>query len=431
MTINVFIYLSQIIGKPVVDRNGQPLGRLVDMSIRVSEEVYPRAAGLIIARGLIRKEYASVNMDDIQESGDVFRLRIGAQDLVYQTQRPRHDMTFCRDVLDQQVVDTNERKVVRVNDIHLLRVDHQMYLAHVDVGIRGLVRRLGWTGVVDAIMRLFFPQASYLSREDFISWKNTQVLTTARQKNVLRLDVSRKKLAQIPPTDLAEIMEDLDIFEKFSLFKSLDTTTQRKVFTDLATQEKSDLIDQMEDKEAALLLENIPADEATDLLLTLSRGKTMKLLRYMESKVSKRLRKLLGFAKDSAGGLMTTEYLYVKKDACVKDALQMIKDNVQYPGNIYHIYVVDEQHHLLGSASLRRFIHVDPETSILETCFPKNIFVRTDDGMEEIALILEKYKFTAIPVLDKDNVLQGVITSDDVMEELIALAWSKYKEKLR
>jgi magnesium transporter len=225
-------------------------------------------------------------------------------------------------------------------------------------------------------------------------------------------------------------MEDLDIFEQLSLFKSLDEQVQRKVFADLATQEKNDLIDQMDDREAVSLIENIPADEATDLLLSLPKDKTRQLMRLMETKTSKELRKLLGFAKDSAGGLMTTEYLSLKDDALVKDALSLIKENVSYPGNIYHIYLVDDKHHLLGSTSLRYFINEDPDTAIIATCYSPKVFVYTDDGMEEIALLLEKYKFSSIPVLDEEEVLQGVITSDDVMEELIALAWSKYKDKL-
>ncbi len=127
---------------------------------------------------------------------------------------------------------------------------------------------------------------------------------------------------------------------------------------------------------------------------------------------------------------MTTEYLYLGKDAFVKDALQKIKENVEYPGNIFFVYIVDQKHRLVGVTSLRRFINEEPETLLMETCYPNEIFVQTDDDMEEIALLLEKYKFSSIPVLDENNILQGVITSDDVMEELISLTWTKYKDQL-
>ena len=225
-------------------------------------------------------------------------------------------------------------------------------------------------------------------------------------------------------------MQDLDIFGKLALFKSLDVPLQRTVFADLATQEKQDLIDHLEDKEAATLIENIPADEATDLLMILPKDTIMRLMRHMETKTSKKLRKLLGFAKNSAGGLMTTEYLHLHQNTTVGDALQLIKNNVNYPGNVYHIYIVDDFHRLVGMTSIRRYIHLPTDTPIMETCFPMKIFVRTSDGMEEIALLLEKYKFTSIPVLSEDDILQGAVTTDDVMESLISIAWTKYKEKL-
>jgi len=428
--MQIFIFLSDLIGKKVVDIHDQPIGKLLDIVLKLNEEVYPKAECFLIKKGFLRKEYAVVKSEDILEIDGIIKLKGEENTIHYQNTPFKLDFTICRDILDQQVVDTDHQKVVRVNDVHFLRVDTQLYLAHVDVGLRGLVRRLEWDKFIDAVIRLFSPEASYLTKDELIPWKNTQVLSLGRSKNVLRLDIARKKLSQIPPTDLAEIMEDLDIFEKVSLFKSLDVGLQRKVFTDLPTQEKGELIDQLDEKEAIDLIENIPADEATDLLLILPKEKTRQWMRLMQTKTSKKLRKLLGFEKDSAGGLMTTEYLYLSENALVKDALQKIKENTQYPGNIYHIYIIDKKHRLVGTASLRQFINAAPEKSILDVCFPKRVFVRTDDGMEEIALLLEKYKFSSIPVLDEDDVLQGVITSDDVMEELISLTWKKYKDQL-
>ncbi len=428
--MKLFLYLSEILGSAIIDRDGRSVGKLCDVAMRINSEVYPRASGLVVKKGLFRHQYAHVPFDHVAQLTEKITLNIPAADIQFQKKWWKGDFTLCVDVLDQQVVDTDNQKVVRVNDVHLLRVDNRLYLAHVDVGLRGIIRRLEWTGLVDLIVKIFAPRSNYLTQEDFISWKNTQILTAGRYKNVLRLDVARKKLSQIPAADLAEIMEDLDIYEKLALFKSLETIVQRKVFTDLATQEKQDLIEQLSDMEAADLLENIPADEATDVLSTLSKEKILHLTHRMENETAKELRKLLGFAKDSAGGLMTTEYLYLTREGTVADALKIIKDHASFPGNIYHIYVVDEGHRLLGSTSLRRIINEDPVKPILEVCLPKNIFVKTDDGMEEIALLLEKYKFSSIPVVDDNTVLQGVITTDDVMEELIALAWSKYKEKL-
>ncbi len=429
--LKLFLFLSEILDNPVIDADGNIVGRLHDIPMKVSEEeIYPRSKGLMIYRGFWQREFAYVRMEDVKEIDDVIKLKIPSEKIAFLKSRPQHEFTLRHDILDRQVVDTENRKVVRVNDAHLLRVDNHLYLAHVDVGMRALVRRLEWTKSVDFFVKIFSSRSPYLTQEEFIPWKNTHVFTSGRQKNVLRLDVARQKLSQIPPTDLADIMQDLDIFGKLALFKSLDVNLQRKVFADLATQEKQDLIDHIDDKEAASLIENIPADEATDLLMTLSKDTILRLMRHMETKQSKKLRKLLGFARDSAGGLMTTEYLYLNQNAVVEDALQLVKNNVNYPGNIHHIYIVDDFHRLVGMTSIRRYIHLPAQTPIMDTCFPKKVFVRTSDGMEEIALLLEKYKFTSIPVLSEDDILQGAVTTDDVMEALISIAWTKYKEKL-
>lgn len=428
--MRLFVYLSEILGQKVVDSHGRKVGVIQDISVHIKEEVFPRAKEIILRKGIWIKKYISVPIEQFRQMDKDFILTVLAADCIYQKQCPRPELSLCRDILDQQVVDTNGRKVVRVNDIHLLRVDNQIYLAHVDVGLRGLVRRLDWEPVTDGLIRIIRPHAAYLKEEELISWKYTHVLSTDRHGNVLKSDVEGKKLAKIPSAELADIMEDLDVFEKLSLFKTFTIDLQRRVFTDMTIQEKEELIDHLDDRDAGNLLENIPADEATDLLHNLPKDRRYQLMRFMHSKTSKELRKLLGFAQDSAGGLMTTEYLYLKSDATVKDAMDLVKRSVDKQGNIYNIYIVDEQHRLMGMTALRRFIHEPDEKPLMETCYPSRIFVRTDSDMEEIALLLEKYKFFAIPVLDEQDVLQGIITTDDVMEELISMAWQKYRDQL-
>ena len=112
------------------------------------------------------------------------------------------------------------------------------------------------------------------------------------------------------------------------------------------------------------------------------------------------------------------------------DAFKKIKDNINFPGTIFFLYIVDDNHKYLGTTSLRRFFNEDPQTLLLNTCYPENIHVYTDDSVEQVALLLERYKSSSIPVLNQEDILQGIITIDDVLEELISLAWHQYKEKL-
>ena len=429
--MKLFLYFSQIIGMDIVDSKGEYVGRLHDLAMNPQGDIYPKATELLIRRGVLKKEFARVKWEDVAYIEDEVRLKFPTAQITFQKEPCTCDFTLRRDILDQQVVDTDDQRVVRVNDIHMLRVENQLYAAHVDVGLRALVRRLEWTTVVDAIVCIFNAKAPYLTQEELIPWKNTHILPKlGRMKSVLKLDVAGNKLAGIPPAALAEIMQDLDIFERVSLFKSLDAALQQKVFTDMNLSFKTELIDQLEESEVATLITNIPADEATDLLMKLPREKTHQLMGKLGSETNKKLRKLLSFAKDSAGGLMTIEYLYMKPDATAADGIKKIKDNANFPGSIFFLYIVDDQHKYLGTTSLRRFINAEPGKLLIETCYPENIFVHTDDSVEEVALLLERYKTSSIPVLNHEDILQGIITIDDVMEELISLVWTKYKEKL-
>jgi len=430
MTNKFFIFFSEIFGKTVRDNHHRRLGRLWDVGMKLNGEIYPKSAYLILRKGFFRKSFAKCDWEQVSRIDDYIKLKLGRHEIRYEPQKPRSDLSLCADILDQQIVDINNRKVVRVNDLHLLKVENHLYLAHMDVGSRGLVRRLRWTGGVDRIVKLFSPHSSFLHQEDFISWKNAQLLNLGQVKNVLRLDVAGQKLSQLHPTELADIIEDLDKFEKANLFKTLDTFLQRKVFADLATLKQAELIELLEEREAVDLLANIPSDDAADILLKLPQRKTRKLMKLMETKTSKKLSKLIKFSKNSAGGLMTTEYITVGQNALVKDAIQKIKDHANSPGNVYYVYVVDEQNRLLGSTALKHFINADYQQPLLKICPPNNIFVRTDDGVEKVALLFEKYKFSVIPVLNEEDCLQGVIAIDDVLEELISMSWSKYKEKL-
>ena len=199
--MKIFLFLSELLGTQVMDCHNQQVGTLCDLVMKMSDEVYPKALCLIIQKGIIKKVFAEIKIEDVKSLEDVIQLKIDQDSIKYEKTKPTHEVTLCRDILDQQVVDIDHQKVVRVNDIHFLRVDTQLYLAHVDVGLRGLVRRLGWTKFVDGVLLWASPKSKYLTQEDFIPWKNTQALTLGRNKNVLRrqLFLYTQRLSKLQP----------------------------------------------------------------------------------------------------------------------------------------------------------------------------------------------------------------------------------------
>ncbi len=425
----MFIYFSELMDRPVLDASGRQVGEVYDIVVRPTE-VYPHSHSLIIRKGFPNRTYAVIPWEDIidMESKDI-RLKTEAAKIVF---TERHDnkeeLTLRRDILDQQVVDTYNHKVIRVNDVHLLKVEHALMLAHVDIGTRGIFRRLGFEKPVDLFVKIFKPGAVYLQREYLISWKYIQPLSINPASMTIKVSVPQNQIGNIPAADLGEIFLDLDIRQKVALFKSLNVANRAKIFINIDLKSQKSLIEDLQLKEVAELLAAVPSDEATDFLEKLPKASVNELLAIMESKQSRKLSQLLGYSSDSAGGLMTTEYLAFTKDISIENVIAQIKERTFKSEPPPAIYIVDEGHHLIGATNFRRLVMTDPKEPIAKAAFPKTYFVTVDSGVKEVAYLMEKYKYYVIPVVDEHNALQGIITVDDVLGQLITIAWRRLKK---
>ena len=425
----MFIYFSQLIEKPVFDKNGQEAGKLYDIIIQPTE-VYPQSSHLVIRKGFPDRKYAVIKWPDIDEidTKDI-RLKVDNAAVRFEEiHNNKQELTLRRDILDQQVVDVYNHKVIRVNDIHLLCVEHNLMIAHVDISTRGLIRRLGFENVVDFWVRLFNKNALYLKKDHLISWKHIQPLSINPVSMTIKVDVAQKHLRNIPAADLGEIFLDLNIKDQIALFKSLDITTKVRIFINIDFKTQRSLIEELSTNEIVDILNNIPSDEATDFLEKLPRDTTHEILSFMESKQSKKLSQLLGYSSDSAGGLMTTEYIAFTKDTTVESVLKQIKERTFKVEPVQFIYIVDENNHLIGSTNFRRLILASPQDQIQNASFPKTYSVHPDSSVKEVAYLMEKYKYNSISVVDENNTLQGIITVDDILSQLIAIAWRRFKK---
>jgi len=425
----MFIFFSQLMDKPVWDKTGKSAGEIYDLALK-SSQVYPLSDALIIREGFPNRRYALINWPDIESiDKDGAQLKIERAVLNFnEIHDEKKEFTLRRDILDQQVVDTYNHKVIRVNDIQLLVVDHALMIAHVDIGSRGLLRRLGFEKIIDFIVKSFYPQAKYLKQERLISWKHIQPLTINPVSMTIKIDLPQKNLANIPAADLGDIFLDLNINHQIALFKSLNLANKTKIFTNINFKTQASLLEELNDFEISELLNNIPSDEATDFLEKLPREKTKYILNLIENKYSKRLSQLLGYSGDSAGGLMTTEYIAFAKDITVQAALNQIRELKFKSEPAQFIYIIDESQHLISATNFRRLILADPAEPITNSAFPKTYFVRLDSSVKEVAYLMEKYKYFAIPVVDVNNILQGIITVDDILSQLIAFAWRRLKK---
>lgn len=424
-----FLFLSEILLREIVDADGRRIGRLSDLSIRLGEpyplirQVFIRPAGRsdihLIARG---DQVRSWTVDPIPLSARLSDLKPGR--LEDQTQ-----ILLKEALLDKQVVDVSGAKVERVNDLSLLAVgEGELILAHIDVSLRGLLRRLGFEKGVDAAVRAVQPRAAFLKSEHLIGWK--YIVPTEAETAGLRLVLSQKSVARIHPADLAEILEDLPADSRRPIFEALEMGTAARVLSEMDDPKvKEDLLtEEGAEEKSADLLEEMPPDAAADVLAELPEEKAQELLARMEPDDAKTVSTLMRHEEDTAGAMMTTEIVTFPATITVSEAFGRLREAARDVEFLYQFYVVDERKRLLGSVNVRR-LFLGKDTDRLEDVMsPWTISVRPEDTPAAVAETIEKYNLAAVPVVDAEGVLLGMITVDDILTEVLPLAW---KKKLR
>ena len=423
----MFVFFTDLCKKDVVDRHGRYVGHPHDFTARL-EEAYPRVTSLVVARGSLRKSFCVVPWKDVHQTAEGFQLKVPIESIPQSRSYEEPDVATLRGgVLDQQVVDTFNRKVVRVNDLHFLKVDNDLRLAHVDIGMRGLVRRLGWERTVDGVVKLLHKHASYLTNEGFISWKYVQPLSIQEATGKVQLTVEMEQLKSIPPPDLSTMLMELDAYERAALLKTFDVGTQVDIITELELKWQKDLVEELDVQTAVALFERMPADEATDLIATLAKRDSDRILSMLSPKKARELSELLTHEADSAGGLMTTEYIALREGMTVGEAVEHIRrTEIQKKAEtIHNAFVVDEGGRLVGVVSFRKLLFEPVETRIGDVMLRKPPSVTVGESAEEVARAMDKYNLFTLPAVDENGVLEGIITVDDILHVGVEEAWGK------
>jgi len=420
----MFMYFSEVLKKDVQDADGKLVGNVWDISLKLGE-IYPKTDFLIIRKGIFKPVYTVLPWSDISRIDDEIMLKTKNEDIKFTAAFKDLEFLVKRDILDQQVVDTYNHKVRRVNDVHLLKVDHEYVVAHVDTGLLGLVRRLGWENALSSVFTAFNKNSDYLKKKELISWKYIQPVSLNPASMTMKLTVSKKQMSSIPAVDLGEIIFDLNTNQRMALFRTLDVITKARVFENLSFDEQRVILKELDKKEAAQIVTHMSSDEATDLLERLPANTVKNLLTLIESNRAKKLSTLLGYSSDSAGGLMTTEFVSMPEMTAVDAAIDHIKKNTVHLEVVPYIYIVDDKNRLKGVTTIRRLLFADPKDDILKTAFSKTLYVYLNNSVKEVAYFMDRYKVSAIPVLDENRIMHGIITMDDILSQVISIAWRK------
>jgi CBS domain-containing protein len=397
----------------VVSSRGELLGRLADL-VAVSGEPYPPVESLLVRSG---RTLSQVPWSAVASVNGNIELAPGAPVEPAPTAPVADRLHLGQEILDRQIVDIEGAKLVRVNDLHFLETKGQLRVAHVDVGLRGLVRRLGWQRPVDGLVSTFRPSARYLTAESLLSWKLVQPIESAPGR--VRIEATKKALASLHPADLAEIMEELDRHQREVLFQRLDVETAADALEETSTELATELLEAVPPEKAADILEEMAPDEAADALSELPGDTRAELLQAMERPEAAEVAELLEYHPRSAGGLMTPDLVELPPTATVADAFAEVRRRAEELPLVYEIFLVEDGL-LRGMVTLKDLIVANDPSATLGSLLrevPASVNAAAD--VREVARAASKYNLLSVPVVDDAGAIKGMVTVDDILAEVV------------
>jgi len=403
------VFVSEILNKPVLDPKGEEIGKVKDIVV-VKGEPLPKVSSLILEK---KRIYLLLPWQEL----NIFNKRIMSAktyaDNLSQYNFDEKDLLIVRDIFDKQIVDANGAKVVRVNDVKLEGYNNEAVLIAVDVGMRGIMRRLGIERSGEDFMRLFNRYLPY----NLISWNYIQPLEPKLTQ--ISLKIPRQLLSELHPADLAEIISQISHKEGATFFKGLDVETAAEALSELEPDVQAAIITTMDSEKAADIIEEMPPDEAADVLSDLPAEKAKEILENIEKEEAKDIQELLSHKEDTAGGLMTNEFIAYNQNLTVKETIEKFRKDAEDIETVYYIYVLDDDEKLCGVISLRELLLADSSAKLSDIMETKLKTVTPEIDEDIVSEIISKYNLVALPVIDEEGHLLGIVTVDDILDRII------------
>lgn len=410
--VSTRVSLTALLGTPVTDAQGHLCGRLKDVAVATGPDA-GKVAGLVLKT---RAGLSLVSSQDVMETpagtlelrsiGDLPPLRDQGNYLYLQ-----------QDLVDRQIIDIHGRKVVRANDVDLEWLGHGaahlLRVAEVEVGLRGAFRRI-FKGLLpraqlEALSRRLAARA--------IPWQFVDVIEVDPARRV-KLRIEYERLAEMHPSDLAEILEDLAPAEREAVFTALDEEVAAEALEEVDPKLQKSLLETLDEERIADIVEEMDPGAAADLLAELPEDQSDAILEEMEPEERHEVEELLEFDENSAAGCMTTDFVHVGMAATVAQAVQALRNFDGDPETVTEVYLLDEKHVLRGSVPLARLVMAQPETRLAVLTEPRILSSPADLNQNELAEMFDKYNLHALPVVDSQGRMVGVVQAEQVISFL-------------
>ncbi len=403
------VSLTALLGTPVTDAQGQLRGRLKDVAVATGPDG-GKVAGLVLKT---RAGLMLVPAQDVMETpAGILELR--TTDSLTPLKDEGTFLFLQQDLIDRQIIDIHGRKVVRVNDVDLEWMGHGavhlLRVAEVEVGLRGAFRRV-FKGLLpreslEALSRRF--------RYRGIPWHFVDVIEVDPARRV-KLRIEHERLAEMHPSDLAEILEDLAPAERDAVFDSLDEEVAAETLEEVDPKLQKSLLEKLDEERIADIVEEMDPGAAADLLAELSEEQSDAILEEMEPEEREEVEELLEFDERSAAGSMTTDFVSLGVDATVSDAVQALRAFDGDPESITEIYLLDDKKALRGVISLARLVMAQPGARLSVLTEARILSCPADLKQNELAEMFDKYNLHAVPVVDSHSRMVGVVHADHVI----------------
>ncbi len=406
------LYLSEMLGKPVVDASGEKIGTISDLAISTGE-VFPRITSLAF-KGPGRVPFMiswRKYVDAFDDDG--ITLAVDAPDIRFSYLQP-DEVLLARDLMNRQIVDTQGMKVVRVNDLKLSQSGTQLRLLGAETGVRGILR-----GLHPLVERAVVKTAKLFKRdieEQIIAWNYMDLLD--RDLSEVQLSVTHKRLDELHPADVADILEQLDPKQRASVFEHLDEAQASEAVSEMMDDVQAEFLDDLDDATAAQLIGNMDPDDAADIVRDLPYEKAETLLRLMGVEDAAEIRRLLGYKDGTAGGMMTTQYVSVPKNATVRETIEVLRGLDEDHPTVHYVYATDEQDRLAGVLSMRTLVLSSDDTHIGTIMYNDVISVTPDVEEDDVVADIFKYDIPAMPVVDEQGHILGIVTTEDAWDAI-------------
>jgi magnesium transporter len=408
-------YLSSVIRQNIYSTPDNSIGILLDLIVDINSPRPKVVAANVLSNDVVRcLDLTKHRMITVKD-----KVRFQITSIRDFDPSSIQGLYLVRHLQDKQVVDISGRKVVKVNDLRLANVNSGTFLIAVDVGLEGMLRQIG----LDRLMGFFYKLVNKTLPSELILWDEVEAINYDDMG--IQLSKPYQKLSKLHPSDLADILEDLDGKALLDVFSSLDEEQAADVLEEMEPEAQRNVLENMPLDKAADVLEKMPSDEVADILDELESARAEELLGEMESEASDEVRELMEYPDNQVGSLMSTDFVALHELMTVEETFTELRRLKPEANTIYSLYVLDKSERLVATISLRDLVLADTKTQLIEIMNHQIIYVFDDDNINILSEIISKYNLSAVSVVDHDMTMLGMVIIDDVVFNLLRRLGSK------